>query len=168
MTIAYRSAELTCSSCSSLAVDQPCPAMCDPRFVRSTWSSSFKNADSAGIIWHEDWAAIMHAQIGRILARPDARTIIAYENTAPTMKYGFISGDVEDPLRPIVFYVYVKEPYRNGGFARGLFAALGVDPEKPFEYACRTAMVSKLARKIPSARWNPRVVRYPEGQRRIP
>lgn len=150
MTIAYRPAELG-----------------DRDFVVSAWSSSFKRSHFAGLIWTDDWAAIMHPQITRALELPGVRAVIAYENTDPDFVYGFIAGDTTtDPHDPVVLYVYVKEPYRKAGYARGLFAALGVDPEKRFTYVCRTGFVSRLKDKIPRGDWNPLVARYPREQRK--
>lgn len=146
-------------------------------FVTSTWSSSYKGSHFAGLIASEDWAAIMHAQLGKLLDRPGTRTLVAGEPDG--FLYGFIAGDTTRRL-PIVYYVYVKDPFRELGYARGLFAALGVDPEQPFIYTCRTAIVSRIAdklpggaNKIPHATFAPAAARYtnyhhqePHGQRR--
>lgn len=135
----------------------------DRQFIVSAWSSSFKASHSAGMIYTDDWPEVMHKQIKRVLDRPDTRVMLAYENTEPDFFYGFIAGDTSAPV-PSVWYCYVKAPYRNMGYARGLFAALGVDPSKPFTYACKTAIVSKLSPKIPLAKWNPLAVRFPKEQ----
>jgi len=136
----------------------------DMQFVISNWSASFKVSHSAGLIQSDDWADIMHAQLRKVIERPDTRTILAYEKTDPTFFYGFISGDTSQQPA-IVHYVYVKAPYRRHGMARALFAALGVDPSRPFLYTCKTAIVSKLAVHTPMARWNPLLARYPKGTR---
>lgn len=148
----------------------------DLPFVLGTWASSYKNAHHAGFIQSEDWPAIAHDQLGKILARPTTRTIVAYE--PPNFLYGFITGDTSHAM-PVVHYVYVKDPYRSelgpGGerigprHARGLFAALGVDPAKPFIYTFRTAMCAlladrRLANKIPLARFTPGAARYSNYQ----
>lgn len=146
----------------------------DRTFIRSTWSSSYKAANAAGMIASEDWADVMHRQVDKLLDRSDVRAIVAFERADPTFLYGFIAGDTSSAV-PIVFYVYVKEPYREAGradgkrvgdgHARGLFRALGVDPREPFLYACRTAVVTRLVDKIPRARWDPNVARYPKNQK---
>jgi hypothetical protein len=140
---------------------RPCtPA--DLPFVISNWSASFKISHSAGLIQSEDWADIMRPQIQKVIQRPDARTVIAYEKSDPAFFYGFISGDTSGPT-PVVYYVYVKAPFRKHGHARRLFQALGVDPTKPFLYTCKTAIVSKLSGQVPMARWNPLLARFPKG-----
>lgn len=139
----------------------------DRQFLVSTWSASYKKSHRAGIIQAEDWAGVMHPQISKALDRQDARAVIAYEKDDPTFFYGFIAGDTSEAT-PVVYYLYVKEPYRQRGIARGLFAAFGVDPSQPFLYVCETGIVLKLKSKIPFARFNNNEVRYPKEQRRNP
>lgn len=149
----------------------------DRQFVISTWASSYKSAHAAGLILSEDWAAIMHDQIGKLLDRQNTRTIVACD--PPSMLYGFICGNTSGPV-PIVHYVYVKAGYRtvqvvdgrttDGRFtaprfsgprhARGLFRALGVDPAGAFLFSCKTAIVSQLTPKIPRGRFVPAAGRY--------
>lgn len=135
--------------------------------VVAMWSSSYKKSHYAGLIWHADWAAVMHPQISKVLALPDVRVIIAYEKGDPEYLYGFIAGDTSQSA-PVVYYVYVKEPFRRRRVARRLFAELGVDPLKYFVYVCKTGIVSTLAHKIPAARFNNLEARYPREARRRP
>lgn len=135
--------------------------------VVAMWSSSYKKSHYAGLIWHEDWAAIMHAQIPKLLERKEVRVLIAYEQDDPDFVYGFIAGDTSEAT-PVVYYVYVKESYRKHGIARRLFKALGVDPSKYFVYVCKTGIASTLAHKIPAARFNNLEARYPKEARRRP
>ncbi len=139
----------------------------DRRFITSAWSSSYKNSHTAGMIFTDDYADVMHRQIARILDWPSTRTVVAFESRDPNFVYGFICGDTSREA-PIVFYVNVKEPYRRSGTARALFAALGVNPERRFYFACKTAIVATLARKIPSARFAPELARYPKERRATP
>jgi GNAT superfamily N-acetyltransferase len=136
----------------------------DVRFVVSAWSSSYKQAHTAGMIHTDDWATVMHRQVERALARPGSRTLVAFEHKDTSHIYGFICGDTSDDV-PAIFYVYVKEPYRRSGIARDLFKALGVQPHERFIYACKTAIVPTLARSIPAARFNPAILRYPKERR---
>lgn len=138
-------------------------------FVISSWASSYKHSHYAGLISSEDWAPVMHAQLGKLLDRPTTRTIVAWD--PPAFLYGHIVGDTAAPM-PVVHYVYVKDPFREAGIARGLFAALGVDPGRPFLYTSRTSWAARLAGKIPLARLTPAAARYTnyqeqrDGQRR--
>lgn len=147
MTIAFRNAELR-----------------DRSLIVSGWSSSLRDAHAAGLIAMDDWAEVMHRQIVQILDRGDAcTTIVAYETDEEPGSlvdlYGFIAADVRDP-RPLVFYVFVKQGYRRAGVARGLFRAAGIDPAKPFDYACKTGASARLVNKIPLAAWHPLRARY--------
>jgi GNAT superfamily N-acetyltransferase len=140
----------------------------DRAFIIPTWSASYKKSRYAGLITSEDWADVMHRQLGKILDRAGARAIVAYDRQDPDYFYGWIAGDTSEPT-PVVYYVYTKEPYRRAGIARGLFAALGVDPTRYFVYVCSPVNDSQeLIRKLPSARFNTLEVRYPKEQRRRP
>ena len=142
-------------------------ASSERQFMITTWASSYKKSFAAGIITSEDWPAVMHQQLGKILDRAGARAIIAYEKSDADYFYGWIAGDTTDAV-PIVYYVYVKEPYRRSGIARGLFSALGVEPGAYFVHVCETPKSIELASKIPRARFNPLEVRYPKENRRRP
>ena len=131
----------------------------DRDFMIATWSISYKRSHSAGLIQADDWAAVMRPQFEKILDRPGMRAILAYEQDSPDFFYGWIAGDTTQTV-PIVAYVYVKEAYRLGGIARGLFGAFGVDPTKSFTYACKTGIVTELSAKIPFARFNNNDIRY--------
>jgi hypothetical protein len=131
----------------------------DRRFVVSAWSSSYKAAHTAGMIHTDDWATVMHRQIERLIARPEVKTIVAFERKDVSFVYGFVCGDPSGPV-PIIYYVYTKEPYRRSGHARGLFGAIGIDPVKRFEYTCSTAVISSMRHRLPSARFNPALARY--------
>ena len=134
----------------------------DRQFVVSTWSRSFKLMHSAGLISDEDWPTVMRPQFEKILDRDGVRTMIACGARDPDFFYGWIAAD---PLERVLVYVYVKEPYRRTGIARQLFAAIGIDPSRPFVYVCRGPSFTALAGKATSARYNPNCVRFPKEQR---
>ncbi len=136
---------------------------CSP--VVAMWSSSYKKSHYAGLIWHEDWAAVMHPQIAKVLARPEVSVLLAFDKDDPDFLYGFIAGDTSEGV-PVVHYVYCKEPYRKQGIARRMFAALGVDPANYFVYTCNTGLAIRLKSKFPSARFNSLEARYPKEARR--
>lgn len=150
----------------------------DRNFIVSGWSTSFKSAHAAGMIAMEDWAAIMHPQIERVLDREDCTTLVAYETTeSPGLVdlHGFIAGRREpiwSPVAkrdlPMVFYVYVKGPYRCRGFATGLFKALGVNPRLPFVYTSKTSWCSLLATSVPLGKWDPLLSRFPPPDKTCP
>jgi hypothetical protein len=148
----------------------------DRHFIVSTWSQSLKPSRYAGLIQAEDWYTVMDAQIGKALERPDVRTLVAFGPEAPELVLGYITFDALD-RPPLVYFAYVKEPYRRGGngrlwsgpgLARRLFSAAGIDPARPFFYACETEVVSRIRRdgKLTTARFEPNRGRYPKATRR--
>lgn len=136
----------------------------DERFVVSAWVMSLRDSDYAGIVDHEDWHRCMRPVVSKLLKRPDVVTMVAAKTDEPDPTadiYGFLVAMPEPVSSPVVVYCYVKHAYRRLGLARGLFRAMGIDPDKPFRFACRTAAVAELyeARKIPCAKWDPMPVR---------
>lgn len=147
MTVAFRPAEFR-----------------DRAFVLDSWLASYRNSHTAGLVGMRDWFAVMWPVLAKLLDRPQTTTIVAYdpdEVAGLTDLRGWIAADVS-PGPPLVLYVFVKEADRRAGLARRLFRAVGVDPEKPFLFACKTAPVAELmrARKLPLARFNPLAARY--------
>lgn len=155
------------------------PGSDERRFVISSWSSSYKASHFAGLITAEDWSSVMHVQLGKILDRPTTRTLVAVD--PPSFLYGFIAGDTAGRV-PVVHFVYVKDGFRSERardgkregprYARGLFAALDVDPEAPFLYTCKTPVVAEIGppawsgrtSKIPRATFRPAAARYTNYQ----
>lgn len=153
---------LTCAACAGLAPGARCPERCARNFVLGGWSSSLKHARDAGMITSDDWIGVMHQQIAKICARPEARVFVA----ADQVLIGFIAGE---PAERIVYYCFVKEAYRRNGVARSLFEALGVDPRARFAYPVMTRILTdhetRLRSKIPLAIHDPAVARYPKSER---
>lgn len=133
----------------------------DRAFVVDSLVSSFRTAHAAGLIAMDDWRDVMERQVVKLLERPGVVVTVACrpgeEDTGADV-YGWIAVEQGEP--PLVLYCYVKQPYRRLGMARGLFRAAGVDPAQPFEFAAKTAVVSKLLGKIPRAKWHPLRARF--------
>jgi len=155
---------LSCPSCSALPIGARCPARCERNFVLGAWSASFKHSREAGLIVATDWDEVMHGQIAKICSRPECRVLVAYGQVEDSF-LAFVAGE---PTEQVVYYCFVKESYRLNGIARALFSALGVDPLKPFLFPAVTRALSdsSLRQKIPLARRDPAVGRYPKQLRR--
>lgn len=139
---------------------------CSP--IVALWSSTYKASDFGGLIWHEDWATVMHPQITKIIEKQNRTAIVAFEKGDPSFFYGFIVGDTTGNV-PVVDYVAVKSPYRKRGIARALFAELGVSTSERFVYSCRNWIASKLVpTKAPLARLDREQAIYPKDGRRRP
>lgn len=136
----------------------------DRVFIVSSWLDSFRESHTAGMIAMADFYDLMWGQIEKLLDRPGARCVIACNVGDPNQLHGFIAFDRDtgrDP--PVVFYVYTKAPFRRWGIARGLFAAAGIPPDGRFDYTHKTSVAVRLANKIPLARWQPMLARFPKG-----
>lgn len=129
----------------------------DRSFVVSNWAATFRTAFAAGMIAMEDWDSVMYPQIEKVLGRAGTKTVVAFDADGPI---GFIAANpTEKP--PHVFYVYVQQDARKQHVARALFDAVGINPDMPFGYTCKTRVLSDLARKIPMAQWRPLIARFP-------
>lgn len=140
----------------------------DERFVIASWLSSWRDANAAGLIQHEDWFDVMWPQLQKALARPDVQTLVAYETDEADHVadlYGFITADVAAST-PLLYYCYTKQAYRRMGVARRLFAAVGLDPRSRFEFVCKAPVPGELLTKAPLARWNPAAGRRPKNDNR--
>jgi len=134
-------------------------------FVVGNWADSYRLAHAAGLIRMSRWFPVMLEELTSIVCGEQTKTWLAYEAREPAFLYGFLVAGVA--ARPYVYYVFVKHNYRRArgrlfdqGVARGLFAAAGIDPRQPFEYACKTPVLGRLAGQIPGGRWNPLPARF--------
>jgi GNAT superfamily N-acetyltransferase len=148
----------------------------DRTFVISSWLDASKHSHSAGLIQMSDWYSTMWIQYEKAMDRQDMRTIVAFEKTDPSFLYGFIVADPTDQRIPekdgsvrwypgLVLFVFVKQSYRREGIARQLFKQAGIEPHRQFLYGCNTQQASRLASKVPAARFNPLAGRYPKEKR---
>ncbi len=132
----------------------------DQQFIVSGWSSSQRMTRDIPLIPMDRWAELWHPVVRWTLERPSVRTIVAH---GATSLFGFITFE---SVAAYVYYCYVAQPYRRRGIARELFAAAGIDPLSPFEYACRTKTSWELRGKVPSARYDPYRARFAEEKPR--
>ncbi len=152
----------------------------DRQFVISTWSSSYRMSPYAGMLSMETYADVMHREIARIIDHPTSCVLVAEEPGEVDDKgrpfvyaFGAFRNGVHPAVLsrvPYVYYVYVKAPYRQGrkrlgmttGYAALLLGAYGIDPARPFTYACRTSYCDTLASKMPRAAFDHLPARYLE------
>lgn len=135
----------------------------DLPFVIFSWLASFRDSHYAGLIAMEDWRDVMEPQILKALARPGVEVFVAYhpdEEDKTADLYGWLAVE-RGHERPFILYCYVKQNFRRMGIARRLFKAAGVDPTCDIAYACKTSVLSRLARVLPRARHTPHAARWP-------
>ena len=135
----------------------------DRPLVLDSWLASFRNAHAAGLIAMADWRDVMGPQVVRMLRRPGVRVVVAYGPTADPGgdAFGWAAVEHRAQLPPLVLYVYTLHPYRRLGIARRLLQRAGVDLERPWHYAAKTGVVTKLLPKMRRATWTPLAARYP-------
>lgn len=127
----------------------------------------------------DDWEDVMRPQVVKAMARLGSCCVVACHPDSPSDLYGFAvaESDVHVPKSerskgawqrrmapagmPMLVFLYTKQAYRGLGIGRGLMHAAGVDPEKPFLYACKTPAVSKCP-LFAHGRFSPLTVRYPK------
>lgn len=144
-------------------------ALDDRKLVCDAWARSYANSWSRtplpgrsafGFVDPSRWVALGVESAKAIIARDDVTAIVAYEDqdwAAPFDAYGFIVTEPPD----VVWFAFVKDEYRGRGFARALFAAAGIDPDRPFRYRVQTRSSEEIAAagKMPLARFDPTPIR---------
>lgn len=171
-----------------LASWTPDSAPDDRSFIVETWIASWRNRPS--IIGVGDWHGVMSLAIGRILAQPEITVSVladadaeagaadligwlAYEPHAVDRSYDERSRGFEyhrvplaeqhRGLEPLVWYCFVKAPYRKRGMARRLFERAGIDTSRRFHHVAETPAVNEMrvAGKIRQAAYRPQLGRAP-------
>lgn len=109
-----------------------------------------------------DWRVVMTRQLSLLLARSGVEIHVAYhpgDDSHVADMYGWLAVE-KSPPAPFVLYAYVKQSYRRMGIGRALLKAAGLEPTGSWEYAAKTGIVTKLAGKMPNARWDPLRARF--------
>ncbi len=137
----------------------------DMPFVVDSFLESFRTAHAAGLVMMSDWRTVMTRQLALMFGRRGTEVWVAHHPSDTDHKadlYGWLALAKPPGEPPLVFYCYTKQAFRRMGLARGLLNAAGVDPTGEFDYAAKTAVVTKLAPKMPRAKWNPIRARFTE------
>lgn len=127
----------------------------DRQFMLSGWSASQKHTRDIPLVPDALYPRLWHEVVNYHLDRDDTVKVVAHGETL----HGFICAEPNH-----VLYVYVAQPFRGRGIARGLCASVAINPRARFTYACRThdSWELHLAGKIPFAKYEPFRVRFPK------
>lgn len=144
----------------------------DTAFVIDTWVETFRNSYAAGVVPMEYYQADYRKYVAWLLEQRAPEVLIAYDaeaEVANTELLGFLVfektvtfpvGRSTRTVGPVVHYVAVKEYMRGNGLARELFKAASIDQHGEFTYCFKPTKLEKD--KVPRARWNPLIARYPK------
>jgi len=166
----------------------------DLEFIRYTWAASYKFSHFAGPTPMGKYRERMHEDIQEWLCRQGVVALVAHKpgELPPDDAYGWVVAerDVVAPMdvwdngrrearwkalpQPLLHYVYVKQPYRRLGVARGLLSAVGDDCDRVIYHTFSTAVVPKIQaerrrqRLHPLAlRFEPLIVRFPKNKHEV-
>lgn len=154
----------------SLATRQATPA--DLVFVVHSWARSYRDSHKAGLEQVADFMQTQPPILRKILSRPGARVLVAYEQAATSTKadiYGWLAyergfeiprqGVMEQPDCPLVHYFYVKQPYRRLGVWAQLMKAAGIALDRHMYLTCETSVLLDLP--LPRTTFNSNIARNP-------
>lgn len=122
----------------------------DLGLIYGNWLDSFYDAHAAGPLPGDVYRASYRETIDRILARAGVRALIARSPRDADALYGFV---VAAP--GILYYLYVKQPYRRRGIADALMREVGFGRAARFTYLFKTELATALGKRWQGARWDP-------------
>lgn len=135
----------------------------DRAFIVSGWSSSYRESRDCTTPMAM-YARHKHEEVESHISRVGAQVLVAETSVLAGFLCFETDARIVDELgaavADYVFYVYVAQPFRKRGVARGLFRAAGIDPASRFHYACRTLSSWELRSETPMARYSPYYARY--------
>jgi hypothetical protein len=93
----------------------------DLNFVLSTWLKSYRNSDFAISIPNDIYFQFHQGLISQILLHPQNSLTILCSPEDPDQILGYIAYNTE---QPIIYYAYIKYPFRRLGLGRYLFEGI--------------------------------------------
>lgn len=162
----------------SLAIRQATEA--DLVFVVHSWAKSYKKSHKSGLEQFRDYMQTQPVILRKILNRPGARVLVAYETNAKTTKAdisgwlayergferevkrfeaGKMQKVMEQPQWPLVHYFYVKSHYRRLGIWTRLMREASIKLDDPMFLTCETGVLSELP--LPRKMFDSSIARHP-------
>jgi hypothetical protein len=90
----------------------------DLNFILSSWLKSYRNSDFATCISNDTYYAFHQGLISQILTHPTNTLTIIASVEDPDQILGYASYSI---TKPIIHYIYMKQPFRRLGLGRYLF-----------------------------------------------
>lgn len=107
-------------------------------FVYKSWINSYKN--HADVIPYSMYRKLYQAIVDRILKRPGACVVLAYNPAEPDQLLGFAAFERDSPT---LHYIYVKADFRNAGVGSDLLEFLLPEGCDAFKYTFNTSLGRK-------------------------
>lgn len=126
----------------------------DLGLVYGAWRESFYDSNDAGPLPADLYRAAYRETITRILALPDTIVQVAQSPRDESLLYGFIAYEYAAPFSTL-FYIYVKQPYRQNGIATALMTAAGLGAMTRFTHWFRTPAWRDHMQRWRLARFDP-------------
>ncbi len=126
----------------------------DLGLVYDAWLDAFYDAHASGPMPSDVYRAAYRETIRRILTMTPA--LVARSPRDENLLYGFVCATAAPP---VLYFLYVKQPYRRRGFARALMQHVGLTPAKRFVFTFKTALATELVEHWPHARFDPLMLR---------
>jgi hypothetical protein len=123
------------------------------QLVLDSWSKSYRSSDWAGTVPNHMWHAVVRETIAGLIGR-GAKILAA---ACGDSVWGWVCYERKgDDV--VLHYVYVKDPFREGGLGFALTGALFPDAKRVF-YTHRTRLGQRIIKKIPGASYVPEIAR---------
>lgn len=90
----------------------------DLNFIWSSWLKSYRNSNFALTIPNEVYFAFHQALINQIMLNPKNAVTVLCDPDKEDDIIGYIAYCV---TRPVIFYIYIKQPFRKLGLGQFLF-----------------------------------------------
>lgn len=127
----------------------------DQAFIFSSWLRTYKHHSYfAKRIKHALFFKGHHAVIEHILEKPTTTVAIACPKGDLDTILGYLVYEPAKESRPVIHFVFVKEPFRRMGMAKTLFKSQHIDINNIF-FTHWTFPVDELINKHPEMLYDP-------------
>lgn len=123
-------------------------------FVLDYWLKSYRLSPWAGVVPNNLYTATYSACLQQLIDRGMEIWVLQSAKDLNLDAFvGFVA--LERAEKPVIHYVFVKEPFRRQGLAKFMLSELDVDLTKPFFYTFRT----RAAKYATNGRYRPEIAR---------
>lgn len=128
----------------------------DQRFWAGTWEDTYRNSRWAGTIPNHLYRDVQRVAMRQLTARPGTRVTLAHAPGDPDALLGYVVHERLPDDSPVVHYLYVKDPFREGRIATQLL--LGTVGRR-FRYTHRTDAARRFSKPGWEVSYEPGIAR---------